>query len=148
MPKNIFPPETPRIYCHDEWLTFNEYIEKYGGFPGIVVGRHYILFVSKYLDMSSGSGSDLFSIAITTYGDDTIMLNEFYHIENWYGDSSFSAWDAARFCETNDYLSGIELHKVYFMSEIEDYQTLTDKAMILSSEETKLKPLSYYKQWD
>jgi hypothetical protein len=147
--KNILPPNAPRIYWKEEWISYDKWAQSGRKLPSACRKVVYILFTSQYLNVSSKDDYDLFSIQVLEY-DGLIIMKDMHLLKLDVG-KDFNLGEALKFIPTNSYLQFKDKKRIYFLGIVNTYQSLVKAILSILKGKSILFPLGeewleeYYK---
>ena len=133
------PENTPRFHYDGDWLQMYDWIDKSGATLSKMEDRFYILFSNK--ELKQGVGWNIYSISVSNFGE-SIILNEMYDIDTTPKDPHIT--DIISIYKNTPYLQGLNPENVFFMSDVDDYNTLTNRILSIINGSAILRPLYHY----
>ena len=121
--KDILPEDAPRMYIGDRWKTHDEWVKENNRvFTSPCRKIVCVLFTSQYLNITSKEKYDLFSIEVLVF-DNMVMLKEMHLLKLNVGQPTLT--EIAQYAMKNPYLKSKDKSKMYYLGEVNNYNSLT-----------------------
>ncbi len=147
MKNNIMPQGSPVLFDGKEWMNLDKFLAVSDGIIPDSKGFFYVVFKSKYLNMSNQGEFNLFSAAVYMMGDENLTvlyLRDF----NDYGEidrgSMISISDIPQILGNHNYFDDKDLDDIYYIGIIENHEELAKRIFQIIEKDGKNNPLSFY----